>query len=381
MGPVRHSSKRRRLGAAFAAFLAATAIGAALPAAGSALTLVPPKGVTLFGVTDRGSTSEFNEFAGLVNHHPAVLETFHPYGNSLNEALGRWVETQTRPMLHISTVDDQTLQELITPREIAVGDGDNYLLQINSVFAKNDVHGYIRPLGEPNRCLNAWTAIACDGTPRGGDYTQTWYKKAFRRIAIIVRGGGTLEQINAELAAAGDPPLNRQGKPNPGKLAAAPVAMVWSPLPGGSPLVKGNYPGDYWPGSAYVDWVGTDFYSPYPVWKNLNHFFSAPRYKSKPFALTEWAVEGADNPSFIKKVIGWARTRPRVRMLDYYRGFGETGNNYRLGLYPRTTAALKRRLRQSRFLQYVANPPVLAPIPPVDPTPPGVTSTRRGPQG
>jgi len=37
--------------------------------------------------------------------------------------------------------------------------------------------------------------------------------------------------------------------------------------------VKGNFPGNYWPGSRWVDWVGTDFYSQYPVWKDLNRFY------------------------------------------------------------------------------------------------------------
>lgn len=370
-----------------AACAVAILLGALLAQPGSApaLTLVPPAGTTFFGVTDRGSSAEFDEFASLVDKHPALLETFHPFGNSLNEARVRWAETQTRPMLHITTIDDQTLEELITPRQIANGDGDNYLLQLNSFFAKNDIRAYVRPLGEPNRCINAYASFTCDGKPRGGDYTTASYKAAFRRIAIIVRGGGTLDEINAELAAAGVPALNRQGRPNPGRLDAAPVAMVWSPLPAGSPVVKGNYPGDYWPGPQYVDWIGTDFYSPYPVWKNLNHFFGQARYASKPFALTEWAVTGADDPLFIKRVLGWARKRPRVRMLIYYRGFGEAGNNYRLGLYPKTTAALRRRLRQARFPEYAPNyvlpGPEPVPAPGRAPTKPPVTSTRAAPRG
>ena len=47
---------------------AALAVGRAPPVRGagqaSALTLVPPKPDVLFGVSDRGSTEEFNEFAG-----------------------------------------------------------------------------------------------------------------------------------------------------------------------------------------------------------------------------------------------------------------------------------------------------------------------------
>lgn len=374
--PTKAGWTRAALAGAIAVLLAASGAGSA-----SALILGPPKGVTYFGVSDRGTAAEFDEFAGLLRHHPAVLQTFHPYGNGLAIALARWAETRTRPMLTISTADDETQEELITPRQIATGFGDDYLLRINNTFAKNDIHGYIRPLGEPNRCLNAWAAITCNGTPRGGDYRQTWYRKAFRRIAIIVRGGGTLEEINARLKAAGARRLNRQTGPNPNALPAAPVALVWSPLPGGSPRVPGNFPGSYWPGSAYVDWVATDFYSKYPVWRDLNRFFGQRLFRRKPFALTEFAVRDTDQPRFIRRVAYWARKHPRVRMLSYYRGFGEAGNAYRIGLYPRTTATLRRILRQHRFVSYVPNPPVAPPTAPSEPNPAGAPVSRSGPLG
>ena len=147
--------------------LAVAAIASAGAAPASALTLVPPKPEVLFGVSDRGTTQDFNEFAELLAKHPALLETFHPWGNSLNQAFERWRETSTRPILHISTQDDQTLAELITPEQIALGAGDDYLLQLNDFFSKRGLPAYIRPLGEPNRCLNAWSAVNCDGTPEG----------------------------------------------------------------------------------------------------------------------------------------------------------------------------------------------------------------------
>ena len=75
--------------------LALAAVGAAMLAPGQApaLTLVPPKPNVFFGVSDRGTTAEFNEFAALVGKHPALLQTFHPWGNSLNAAYERWRET------------------------------------------------------------------------------------------------------------------------------------------------------------------------------------------------------------------------------------------------------------------------------------------------
>jgi hypothetical protein len=338
---------------------------AALPAAqASALSLVPPKPDVLLGVSDRGTTEEFNEFATLTAKHPALLETFHPWGNSLNQAYERWRETGTRPILAISTADDQTLTELITPEQIALGAGDDYLLQLNDFFATHGLPAYIRPLGEPNRCLNLWSAVNCDGSQKGGEHTTGWYKQAFRRIAAIVRGGQTLEGIDATLAEIGLPPLNRTKGPNPESLPAAPVSIIWSPLPGGSPRVKGNFPGNYWPGSRWVDWVGTDFYSQYPVWKDLNRFYAGVQWKSKPVAVTEWAVSAIDEPRFVKQLISWIVKRPRVRMLVYYHGFG-SGNQYELNLYPRTTNTFRLKIRRANFLSYAEyNAGLLPPLPP-----------------
>ena len=361
---------RRPLGrlAALAAVALAVLVS---PGAASALTLVPPKPSVFFGVSDRGTTAEFNEWAELVGKHPALLQTFHPWGNSLNAAYERWRETGTRPILHISTSNDQTLAEMITPQGIAQGGGDNYLLQLNSFFAVHGLPAYIRPLGEPNRCLNPWSPVNCDGSQKGGEHTAYWYKQAFRRIAAIVRGGQTLEGINATLAEIGLPPLNRTKGPNPESLPAAPVSIIWSPLPGGSPRVKGNFPGNYWPGSRWVDWASTDFYSQYPVWKDLNRFYHGKQWRGKPIGIAEWAVSGVDDPRFVKQLVAWTVKRPRVRMLVYYRGFGESGNPYALGPYPRTTNTLRLKVRRASFLSTAEyNAGTLPPLPPKPPKQP-----------
>ena len=337
---------------------------AAAPA--SALTLVPPKPNVFFGVSDRGSVEEFDEFTALLGgKHPALLETFHPWGNSLNKAYERWRETGTRPILHISTIDDQTLAELITPQQIALGAGDEYLLQLNDFFAKRGVLAYLRPLGEPNRCLNAWSAVNCDGSQKGGEHTTGWYKQAFRRIVAIVRGGGTLEEINATLAGIGLPPVLRTKGAPPASLPEAPIATIWSPLPGGSPRVRGNFPGNYWPGARWVDWAGTDFYSQYPVWRDLNRFYKGKQWRRKPIAIAEWAVYGEDEPRFVKQLVTWVTKRPRVRMFVYYTGFGPGYNPYDLKLYPRTMNTLRLKVRRASFLTEAEyNAGILPPLPP-----------------
>jgi hypothetical protein len=336
--------------------------GGAAPA--DSFVLLPPKHKIFFGVTDRGSVVEYQEFRDVVEKHPAILETFHPWGNSLHQALPRWQNTHTRPMLHISTADDETGAEILTPRAIARGAGDKYLLRLNRTFGAAHLPAYIRPLGEPNRCLNPYSAFYCDGSARGSAHRQRWYKQAFRRMAILLRGGGSREEINARLARIHLQPLEGYGF-DTRRLPAAPISIVWSPLPAGSPRRRGNYPRNYWPGTRYVDWVGTDFYSEYPHWKALNRFFTRPFVRRKPFALTEWAVAGRDDPGFIRRIFRWVRRHSRVRMLIYYRGFGEAGNKYRIGLYPRSLAVLQRKLDSPRFPPLAPNhadpPPTPAP--------------------
>ena len=233
----------RRARRTLAALVAVAAIGSALAAGtAAAATLVPPKPDVFLGVSDRGTAREFDEFAALTGKHPALLQTFHPWGNSLNAAFERWRETETRPILHISTANDQTLAEMITPEQIALGGGDNYLLQLNDFFYERGLPAYIRPLGEPNRCLNAWSAVNCDGSQKGGEHTTYWYKQAFRRISAIVRGGQTLEGINATLAGIGLPPLNRTKGPNPAVLPAGAGQHHLEPAAGRLAAGEGELP-------------------------------------------------------------------------------------------------------------------------------------------
>src|SRR5690606_31727423 len=122
-------------------------------------------------------------FAEATGKHPAVLQTFHPWGNGLNLAFRRWQNAEVMPMLHISTADDETRAELITPRAIARGERGSYLIEINRFFSEKNQRAFIRPLGEPNRSLNPYTAVTCSGQRRGAEHTNSWYRKAFQRIA------------------------------------------------------------------------------------------------------------------------------------------------------------------------------------------------------
>ena len=79
--------------------LVALCLGGAAKAAGELLPA--PSGQVFFGVTDTGQIEDFTAFGQSVGKHPAVIETFHPYGNTLHYAIPRWGVAQARPMLHI----------------------------------------------------------------------------------------------------------------------------------------------------------------------------------------------------------------------------------------------------------------------------------------
>src|SRR5690606_17156313 len=142
------------------ALFGALLFAAGLSVPSGAAVLKPPPGKVFFGVTDTGDAADFREFARQVHKHPAVIQTFHPWDNSWSKSVPRWRSVRARPMLHITTrADDGT--ELITPRQIARGRGDDYLIRINQTSSKRRLRMYLRPLGEPNRCLNYYSGVDC----------------------------------------------------------------------------------------------------------------------------------------------------------------------------------------------------------------------------
>jgi hypothetical protein len=324
----------------------------------SAGGLLKPQGKKVYwGVSDTGDPADFGQFADILDKHPAVMQSFRAWGSDFDEVIRRWQLANARPMVHISTADNNTGAELITPAQIAAGAGDEYLVRLNKFFANKKIKAYVRPLGEPNRCLNVWAAYDCSGASRGPGHNPRAYKNAFRRIYVIVHGGGKAKTINKRLAEAGLPPLTVPVR----GLAKAPVAVVWSPLPSGSPTVPHNRPRFFYPGSRWVDWAGTDFYAGYPEWKSLTGLYR--RYSGKPFAITEWALESSDDPAFVSKLFAWVRSHPRTKMLVYYQDFGST-SNYRIQNYSTALNVLRARLHSGRFPSYAPGAPQLPPPPP-----------------
>jgi hypothetical protein len=351
------------------AAIAAAALCLIAPPSAGAISLVPRGDHVFFGVSDTGDMADFGHFSDAVNQHPALIESFRTWGSDFPESIERWQTARARPILHITTADNHDGHELISPQGIAQGLGDEYLIRLNQLFWTKKMRAYIRPLGEANRCLNVYSAYDCSGAPRGGSHTPRWYKLAFRRIYILVHGGGKTGRIDARLSRAGLPPLQADVR----GLPKAPVEVIWSPLPAGSPTVPGNRPRQFYPGSHWVDWAGTDLYSDNQDWKSLTGLYR--RFSGKPFAITEWGVTGGDDATYVRRLLGWVERHRRCKMFIYYQDFGSS-STYRIQNYPASLDILRNGLRSQRFPSYAPFPPKKPPPPPPPQGGIGTTASR-----
>ncbi len=340
-----------------AAIAAVSVLCALSGAAAQAASLQPQGGNVFFGASDTGDSADFGHFSEALNKHPALIESFRTWGTDFPQSIERWQAARARPVLHISTADKHDGHELISPRGIAQGEGDGYLVRLNKLFWAKKMRAYVRPLGEPNRCLNVWSSYDCAGKPRDAAHKPLWYRRAFKRMYILLHGGGKKAKIDERLAAASLPPLQADVS----GLPRAPIAVIWSTLPAGSPTVPQNRPKYFYPGDDYVDWVGTDFYSDNQDWKSLNGLYN--RYSSKPFAIPEWGVSSGDDPRYVEHLMAWVKNHPRCKMLVYYQDFGST-SPYRIQNYPASLSVLNRMIHSRRFPAFAPGHPVPPPAPP-----------------
>jgi len=301
--------------------------------------MLPPKKKVYTGVT--GSTS-LAQFKGQVGKHPSVFGFFTRFGGASEFIYDSVERSGSRLMLHISTQNGYGTREAVTPRGIAEGAGDAYLLKTNLRIADYGEPTYVRFLAEMNQTNNGYCAYNRDGSSRGPSHSTRAFKAAWRRATLILRGGA-VPDINAKLRALGMPPVDT----NETELPQPQVAMAWVPQTEGTPNTHANRARAYWPGPKYVDWVGTDFYSEFPNFTDLETFYDD--FPKKPFVFGEWALWGSDDAAFVHRFFDFINSHKRVRMLLYNQG-NLTDGPFRLTRYPKAKAAIKQELKKKRFL-------------------------------
>jgi hypothetical protein len=337
---------------------------ATIAAPAAARPYTPADGKVFVGVTGGRTAGGYARAAG---KPPAVFQFFVGWGDSFRYAYRRARDAGAELMVHVSTYNGPGTRERITPRDIALGRGDGYLLALRRDFAVYRRPVYLRLFGEMNNAANPYSAYNHDGSARDSAHARRWFRQAWRRVYLVVKGG-RVATIDARLRALGMPGLshlprrrhvgfadlaNRGGvaqlRPTAVRWLPRPkVAVQWTPMTAGSPDIAANGPGGYWPGSAYVDWVGTDFYSSFPNFAGLDRFYATPRYSAKPFVFGEWAMWGRDDPSFMERFFAWVAAHPRVRMLAYNQGNHPT-SPFRLFRYPRAAREMRAALESRRY--------------------------------
>jgi len=324
--------------------LLALALLALPPAGAAAQPYAPPAGKLWNGLTAGFDASDFESRTG---KHAAIWQHFIAWGGSYQYTLDNSRRAHARLMLHLGTSRGQNMPERLSPGQIARGAGDGYLVGLTRTIAATGVPAYIRLMGEMNNCNNPYAAYDCGGGRRDGDHSAATFKRAWKRVWLIMHGGD-VARIDSRLARLGLPRLQAGAA----SLPEPQIAFVWAPMTGGAPNVAALRPQVYWPGRRWVDWVGTSFYSRFPNFAGLERFYRDFAVgRRKPFAIAEWAIWGADAPAFANRLFGWIASHRRVQMVHYNQG-AQAGGIFRLSRYPASARVIRRRLAHPRFLGY-----------------------------
>ena len=316
----------------------------AAPTAAHANVLLPPAGKVLTGVA---MGYELDDFTRRVGHRPYVWEHCVTVDRSYQWALKLAAAQDTRILLHLSTAPGgQDSPGTIAPRAIARGASDRWLLGLRAALVDFGRPAYVRPFGEMNNCHNAYAPLNCNGSSRGASHSARSLIAAHRRITLIMHGGRRAS-INQRLGRLRLPKL--RGGFVPEELPKAPIATVWSPMTGGSPMIAALDPARFFPGRRWTDWVGTSFYSRFPNFRYLTPFYQRFSARQRlPFMFAEWAMWSNGDPGFVRRLLAWTHAHPRTKMLVYNQGKRADGP-FRLQRFLGAARALRDGLNHRAF--------------------------------
>ena len=267
-----------------------------------------------------GSASRFMQLTGQRSTVRHVFAGWHQ-----GAALPRILEgLRPVPMLAIKSGS-------ISMADIAQGRGDAFLLELNRAVAGFGGLVYVRPMPEMNGHWNEYCAFNRDGSSRGPRYSTAAFRKAFARIAVLARGGPS---VNAKLRKLGLPPVAGVDLPE------TQARLVWNPQGYGAPDIPANSAGAYYPGDAYVDVVANDLYlqTTGAAWEANEKLYAA--HRNKPYAIAEWGLWGIDDPTFVERMAAFVKSHPRMELLAYFNS--KPGSIWDLGSKPRSRAAYRR---------------------------------------
>jgi len=322
----------------------AVAALAMVPAGASAAAYKAPHGKVLWGGQGGYSRGDIQDFARQSGLHPALYNYFISWNGSdsaLHWLSFRLADAKAEDSAVMLSLSPEEIR--LTPGDLARGEGDAFLIALNQLIFEAAVVTYLRPLSEMNNGNNPYSAYDLMGRSRGPAYSTRQFIRAWRRIALIMRGG-PLAVINRKLRRL----HMLRVRTSLEMLPRAPVALMWVPLSFGNPEIPKNHPRYWWPGCGYVDWVGTTWYSMYKASAAMDRVYNYPLWRCKPFAFAEWGIWGRDDPAFVRQFFKFVRFHRRVRMAVYYQS-ASLKPEFRISTHPLSRAALRRALKWRRM--------------------------------
>jgi beta-mannanase len=306
-----------------------------LLAAAIALTLVPPaSGSLMLGVL--GSASRLAGQTGQRSQVDHVILGWNQ-GNTWGARLAvQFQDHGPVPMIAFTMSRGfPSRREVITPRGVAFGKGDDYLTALNRAIADWGRAVYIRPFAEMNGHWNSYCAYMRSGQRKGLSHSTASFRKAFARVYLLLHGG-TAQQLNLRLRRLGLPGVSHDYELNPFPI----LRVIWNPQGYGSPDLPGNRAQAYYPGDRYVDVVGNDLYDirGKAEWAANDRLYKA--HRNKPYSIPEWGLWNLDDPGFVKRMAGWVKTHRRTELLAFFES--RAGSIFDLATKPASRAAYRR---------------------------------------
>lgn len=283
-----------------------------------------------------GITGDPSRFQAQTGQQSAVRSVFIGWqqGQTWGTRFPRLLESmQPVPMFHVGT-KGRNKKEAITPRGIANGAGDGFLIALNQGVSDYGRLVYGRLMAEANHCARNYAAFTCEGASRGPQYAPDAHADAFFRFAAILHGG-MRAQINAKLVARGVPRYNGPDLPvNPPTL----LRLIWNPLGGARPTIAANAWARFYPGDLGVDLVGNDMYGSSSGWSapQNEELYAFSRRHKKPYSFPEWGLERDDAPEFVQYICDFIRNHGAIELAAYYEA--RPGSLYDLEPRPKSKA-------------------------------------------
>ena len=315
-----------------------------LASTAGAAPYLPPGKKVYWGGQGGYSQNFIRDFKKQSGKHPAIFNYFISWNAS--DSAFHWLSfrlSDARAQDSAAMLSIAPESTGLSPRDLARGKGDAFMVGLNRLLAEHGEVVFLRPLSEMNNANNPYAPYNHSGRSRGPKNAIGQLKNAWRRIALITRGG-EVATIDAKLKRLHMPPVRTGAE----ELVKTQVALMWVPLSFGNPEIAKNHPRNFWPGAKYVDWVGTTWYSPYRNSSAMTSFYNYPLWRKKPFAFAEWGVWGAESPGFVNQFFGFLKAHKRVRMAVYYQS-ASLKTEFRLSAHPASRAALRRAVKWPRL--------------------------------